>query len=124
MGVANVVLGMFLRKLKNRSGSTSIQIISKARGNYRVIKTIGSSSNEQQIEELWFLGKQEIERLKAQAPLFLSETDAIIEQLFESIQNAHIRTMGPEIIFGRIYDHIGFNTVTEELFLVTWLLPG
>jgi len=35
---------MFIRKLKNRSGSISVQIISKASGKYKVIKTIGSSS--------------------------------------------------------------------------------
>jgi transposase len=116
MGVASVILGMFLRKLKNRSGSISIQIISKARGKYKVIKTIGSSSNQQQIEKLWYLGKQEIERLQAQSRLFISETDTIIEQVFNSLQNADIRTVGPEIIFGRIYDHIGFNAVDGELF--------
>ena len=116
MGVANVFLSMFLRKLKNRSGSTSIQIISKARGNYKVVKTIGCSSNRREIEKLWYLGKQEIERLQAQSQLFISETDTIVEQLFDRIENAHIRTVGPEIIFGKIYDYIGFNAVQEELF--------
>ena len=65
-----VLLRMFLRKLKNRSGSTSIQIISKQRGKYKVVKTIGSSDNEQQIQKLVFLGKQEIERLNSQSKLF------------------------------------------------------
>ena len=116
MGVASVFLSMFLRKLRNRSGSISVQIISKARGKYKVVKSIGCSSNPQQIEKLWYLGKQEIERLQAQSTLFVSETDTIVEQLFDRIQNAHIRTVGPEIIFGKIYDHIGFNTVREELF--------
>lgn len=116
LGVASLFLSMFLRKLKNRSGTTSVQIISKARGNYKVVKTIGSSSSEQQIEKLWYLGKQEIERLKAQSKLFVSETDTIVDQLFDRIQNANIRTVGPEIIFGKIYDHIGFNAVPEELF--------
>lgn len=105
-----------MRKLKNRSGSISVQIISKARGKYKVIKTIGSSSNQQQIEKLWYLGKQEIDRLKAQSRLFISETDTIVNQLFNTLQNANIRTVGPEIIFGKIYDHIGFNAVSEELF--------
>ncbi len=116
MGVANVFLSMFLRKLKNRSGSTSIQIISKARGKYKVVKTIGYSSNRREIEKLWRLGQQEIERLQAQSPLFISETDTIVDQLFDRLKNAHIRTVGPEIIFGKIYDYIGFNTVQEELF--------
>ena len=116
MGVANLFLRMFLRKLKNRSGSTSIQIISKERGKYKVIKTIGSSDNEQEIQKLVFLAKQEIERLNAQSKLFISENDSIVEQVFETLGNASIRTVGPEIIFGKIYDSIGFNKIKEDLF--------
>ncbi len=107
---------MFLRKLKNRSGSFSIQIISKSAGKYKVVKTIGSSNNEQDIQKLWFLGKQELERIKAQSSLFISEKDLMVEQVFDSLKNANIRTVGPEIIFGKIYDSIGFNKIQEELF--------
>lgn len=116
MGVANLFLAMFLRKLKNRSGSTSIQIISKERGKYKVLKTIGSSNSEQEIQKLVFLAKQEIERLSAQPKLFISESDMVIEQVFEALSNASIRTVGPEIIFGKIYDSIGFNNIKEDLF--------
>jgi transposase len=116
MGVANLLLCMFSRKLKNRSGSTSVQIISKERGKYKVVKTIGSSDNEQEIQKLVLLARQEIERLNAQPKLFISESDSVIEQVFESLGNASIRTVGPEIIFGKIYDGIGFNEIKEELF--------
>ncbi|RQV94492.1 transposase, partial [bacterium] len=105
-----------MRKLKNRSGSVSVQIISKTRGKYKVIKTIGTSSDHQQIDKLWYVGKQEIERLQAQPHLFVSQTDMIVDQLFDTLENANIRTVGPEIIFGKIYDHIGFHAVQEELF--------
>src|SRR6266498_1503787 len=116
MGVASLFLKMFLRKLKNRSGSISIQIISKANNKYKVIKTIGSGISEQEIQRLLYLGKQELERLSAQPKLFVSENDTIVEQVFDSLKNASIRTAGPEIIFGKIYDHIGFNTIKEDLF--------
>lgn len=116
MGVAHLFLGMFLRKLKNRSGSTSIQIISKADGKYRVIRSIGSGTSEQELEKLWYLGKQELERLTRQSKLFVSQTDTLIEQVFDTLENASIRTVGPEIIFGKIYDHIGFDAIEESLF--------
>ena len=73
---------MFLRKLKNRSGSVSVQIISKSGGKYKVVKTIGSGRTEQEIEKLYYLGKQEIERLSFQPKLFISETDTIIDTDF------------------------------------------
>lgn len=107
---------MFLRKLKNRSGSTSFQIISKSSGKYKVIKTIGCAHTEQEAVKLTYLAKQEIERLTAQQKLFISEQDTVVEQVIASLSNASIRTVGPEIVFGRIYDHIGFNQLEEELF--------
>ena len=63
---------MFLRKLKNRSGSISVQIISKSSGKYKVVKTIGSGRTEQEIQKLEYLGKQELERLSCQPKLFIS----------------------------------------------------
>lgn len=107
---------MFVRKKLNSSGSTSVQIIIKARGNYKVVKTIGCSSNEQELQKLFYLGKQEIERLAAQSRLFVSENDTIVEQGFSAMSNASIRTVGPELIFGKIYDTIGFDILQEDLF--------
>lgn len=116
MGVASVSLGMFLRKLKNRSGSISIQIISKSSGKYKVVKTIGTSRSEQEIMKLIFLGKQEMERLSNQPKLFISASDTIVEQVFSTLHNSSIQTIGPELIFGKIYDNIGFDAIKEELF--------
>jgi hypothetical protein len=58
MGVARLFLSMFLLKLKNRPGSISIQRISKERGKYKGVKTIGGSHNEQEIQKLLLLAKQ------------------------------------------------------------------
>ena len=114
-GCCKVIFVDVLRKLKNRSGSISVQIILKASGKYKDVKTIGTGSSEQEIVKIWFLGKQELERLHAQSRLFVSENDLIVEQVFESLKNANIRTVGPELVFGRIYDHIGFNAINEDL---------
>jgi transposase len=107
---------MFIREKKNSSGTVSVQIISKSSGKYKVVKTVGSSSNEQEILKLVYLGKQEIERISCQPKLFVSENDTVVDQVFSALNNADIRTVGPEIIFGKIYDHIGFKAIKEELF--------
>jgi hypothetical protein len=111
LGVARYIYGMFLPKLKNRFGSVSVQIISKSTGKYKVLKTIGSSSDEQEVQKFVNLAKQEIERISQQPGLFISESDTIVEQVFSSLNNASIRTIGPEIIFGKIYDKIGFGAL-------------
>lgn len=107
---------MFIRRLKNRSGSQSIQIIQKIRGKYKVIQTLGSATTQQEIEKLINQARQEIEILSAQPKLFFSQSDQAIEQAYSLLSNASIRTLGPEIIFGRIYDHIGFGAIGESLF--------
>jgi transposase len=107
---------MYVRKLKNRSGSTSVQIINKDRGRYKVVKSVGSATTQQEIEKLISLANQEIEKLTKQSSLFLSEKDDIVEQAFASLSNSNIQTIGPELIFGRIFDHIGFNKIQQELF--------
>lgn len=107
---------MFLRKKVNRSGSISFQIISKSSGKYKVVKTVGCAHTEQDAVKLTFLAKQEIERLTAQQQLFISEQDTLVEQAMASLSNASIGTVGPELVFGKIYDYIGFNKLDEHLF--------
>lgn len=107
---------MFVRRKHNRSGSLSIQVIQKVRGRYKVVKTVGCATTQREIEALSNLAKQEIEKLSLQPKLFESENDMAVDQVFASLQNASIRTVGPEIIFGKIYDHIGFNVINEEMF--------
>lgn len=107
---------MFVRRKPNTSGSTSIQLISKIHGRYKVYKTIGCATTQQEIEQLTYLAKQEIEKLTGQPKLFISESDAAIEQAYSTLSNASIRTIGPEIIFGKIYNSIGFSAIREDLF--------
>ncbi len=107
---------MFIRQLKNRSGSTSVQIISKARGRYKVIKSLGSATTQREIDHLVQKAQQEIDQLYKPQDLFPSETDAMIRGVLSTLTNSNIQTVGPEIIFGRIFDHIGFNKIGEDLF--------
>jgi hypothetical protein len=51
---------MFVRKKKNRSGSISIQIIQKVNRVNKVIKTIGSSKDPDEINRLYQKGYYEL----------------------------------------------------------------
>lgn len=107
---------MFVRKKPNSSGSQSVQVIQKVQGRYKVVKTIGSATTQQKIEKLVNLARQEIEKLCGQPQLFISQSDEAIEQAFAVLNNASIRTLGPEIIFGKIYDYIGFGAIQQDMF--------
>lgn len=55
---------MYVRQKKNSSGSTSIQIISKNSGRYKVVETIGCSQCEFEIEQLLQQAKNRILELE------------------------------------------------------------
>jgi transposase len=108
---------MFVREVKNRSGSVSVQIVSKHGGKYKVVKTVGCGTMRQRIEALKIRAKQELEELSfGKNQLFLSEQDELVERTMQSLSNSSIRTVGPELVFGKIYDFIGFGAIKEELF--------
>lgn len=107
---------MFIREVKNRSGSISIQIISKKSGKYKVVKTIGCGTTHQEIDKLKIEAKQELEAITQQPSLFISSVDEKVEEAISFLSNSDIRTVGPELIFGKIYDYIGFGTLNEPMF--------
>jgi transposase len=109
---------MYIREKKNISGSTSIQIISKHKSRYKVVKTIGCATVLHEVEKLKQLARQELESLinKGQLELFQSTTDEKINSIFNSLTNSNIKTIGPELIFGKIFDNIGLNQIQEKLF--------
>lgn len=109
---------MFLRKKRNKSGSVSIQIIDKSNG-YKVIQTLGSSSDLDVIERLMQKGEIIIQGDKSnQLKLFplLTEEEKTIKNFVDDLNNSQIHTIGPELIFGKLFDRIGFNIIPDEMF--------
>ncbi len=116
IGCPALFLGVFIRQKKNKSGSISVQIISKIGGRYKVAKTIGSSESEDQVKLLVQQAKVDLLSLVGQSSLFIPEQDVQVESYLNTIENIQIRTIGPELIFGRIYDAIGYNAIEEDIF--------
>lgn len=81
-----------------------------------MVKTVGCATTQQEIEELTLQAKQQISELSQQAMLFPSQNDEVVDHAFASLTNSSIRTVGPELIFGRIFDFIGFNKIDNEMF--------
>ncbi|MHB1412946.1 MAG: IS1634 family transposase, partial [Thermoleophilia bacterium] len=53
-----------------------------------------------------------------QAKLFelKSEAELCVEDFLSELTNAQIHTIGPELIYGALFDRIGFGKIDEELF--------
>ncbi len=104
---------MFVRKKKNNSGSTSIQIIQKQKGKYRVVKTLGSSFDEKEIEKIYRQAQEAIPKLFNQFTLFQKSVTPLN---LSELNNDSIRIIEPELIFGKIFNYVGFNKIKDGLF--------
>ncbi len=62
------------------------------------------------------MGFTERLRLSKQRELFPSQRDHFINDVFSTLSNASIQVIGPELIFGKIYDRIGYNQIKAPLF--------
>lgn len=108
---------MYIRKKRNRSGTTSVVIVSKAHGKYKEVKSFGSSACEAEIDMLcekvaaWirsFGGQQEFDfddcrgREQEETARFVENVDSIMIN-------------GTQILLGKVYDSIGFNRIPDEI---------
>jgi hypothetical protein len=60
---------VFVREKKNITGTISVQVIDKSRGKYRVVTTIGSSADKNEIDDYVAKGKQYIVKHSKQISL-------------------------------------------------------
>lgn len=109
---------MYIKRRKNQSGSTSVQIIEKRRGSTRLVKTIGSSVEEQRINELEQEARDYLTENEQQLSLAINtdELDAALERYFVEGNHPIVRMKGPELVLGKVFDEIGFNKIEEPLF--------
>ena len=98
---------MFVRQKKNSSGSTSIQIISKSGGKYRVVETIGCSSNTFKIEQLLQKAKERLRELEPTLFDFAQYQDKK-----QKLSNKDMRVIGDELIFGKLFHDIGCGDIS------------
>ena len=106
---------MFVRRKPNKSGTTSVQVVDKSRGSYRVIKSFGTGRTETELLSLERKARVYINSLNGPS-LFGSDEDDRVEDFVGSISNGQIQVIGPELVFGTLYDHIGFGAIKEDMF--------
>lgn len=107
---------MYVRTKRNKSGSTSVQIIDKSQGKYRLYQTVGSSKDSIEIEHLIRKGKMIIETLGGQyvIPFEKNKELEFVDVFMQSLDSMNL--VGPELLLGKIFDQIGFNSVEGDLF--------
>jgi transposase len=109
---------MFVRKKKNPSGIISIQIIDKSQGKYKVVKTIGSSSDDNEIANFYQQGKKWIAALTGSQDMFAlheqqREEKQVTDYLLSNIEN--ILLNGTQLILNQVFKLTGFDVIDDEI---------
>jgi len=108
---------MFVRRKANKTGSVSVQVIDKSKGHYRVIKSYGIGRTEAEVVRLEEKARQYVRELTGtNRSLFEDEDEIKLKSFITTISNAQIRVIGPELIFGTLYDRMGYGHICNELF--------
>ena len=108
---------VFVRKKKNRSGTTTIVVVSKRHGRFEEVKNFGTAKADVDVAKLysdaqrWLStngGQQSIdfENLKGRE---IEDT----ERFFGNIDSVLLN--GTQLLLGQVYDSIGFNRVDDEV---------
>lgn len=107
---------MFVRCKKNKSGSTSVQIVDKSSGKYVLFQTVGSSSDPAEINFLVIKGNKIISSHGGQAMLPFDKDKELefVDTFLQCLDSMHL--VGPELLLGQIFDAVGFNSIEEGLF--------
>lgn len=105
---------MFVRKNKNKNGVVSVQVIDKSSGRYKVVKTIGSSADSSDIEELVKKGKAYIKEITGIQELDFDNSTQLVQTVLNNIISHKLA--GIDLVLGKIFDEIGFNRIEDELF--------
>jgi len=105
---------MFVRSKKNKSGVISVQVIDKSTGKYKVVKTIGSSSERSEIQKLIKHANQWIKDCTGALELDFSDELKNAHQILNGIEKLTVK--GTELLLGKLFFEIGFSKIKDELF--------
>ena len=108
---------MFIRKRRNRSGSTSIVVVNKRHGQFVEVRNFGTAETDDDINKLyaqahkWLMsngGQQSIDfdDLKGRE---YEETRRVIDNMDAAMIN------GTQLLLTQIYDSIGFDRIHDDV---------
>ena len=109
---------MFVRQKKNRSGTTSVVVVTKSHGIFKELKTIGVSDNRIQIEKFINQAQQWIQHYKGELDIFQQSAKAqeerqVTEYLLSNIENVLIN--GTQLILDKVFKITGFDAIEDDI---------
>lgn len=118
---------MFVRKKRNRSGTTSVSVVFKNSGRFKEVHHLGTSSDPDEIRRMYNEGREWIAKYGGQQQIDFDEkwrrerSDAeanarAIAGFRSALSHVERTTLdAPQAILDRVYDRIGFNAIGDEI---------
>ena len=106
-----------VRKKKNKSGSVSIHIVDRSNRGYKLIESLGSSKDENEIEALYQKALKRIDELENNL-FYASKYNQKKEQLknlLSQVTTDNFIPIGDELVFGKLFNDIGCNQIFEDI---------
>ena len=91
-----------------------MQVIDKSSGAYRVVQTIGSSTDPKQIDALYSKGLNWIASYAGQKQFDFTDERHLFEQFLSGIRQVSVS--GIELLLGKLFDQVGFGQIPDVLF--------
>ena len=110
-------MSLRVRKKKNKSGSISIVIVDRTNRGYKVVESLGSSKDTEEIEALYQQALKRVDELENNL-FYVSYNNQKKEQLkniLSQITTDNFIPIGDELIFGKLFNDIGCNQIFENL---------
>lgn len=109
---------MFVRKKKNRSGTTSVVVVDKSRGKFKELVTIGISKSEEEINQLAEQGEDWISIHYGTRDIFkeqerIEEENKLIEYFISNVENVLLN--GTQILLDHVFRLIGFDRIDDDI---------
>lgn len=119
---------MFINRSRNKSGTTSVRVLQKRGRNNVLVKSFGSSRDESEIERMVKQAREFIQRQTGTYyNLFNPPPEQDVEDFIEGLSNSQISIEGPEAVFGKLFDYVGYGAVDglfRPLVLSRLVAPG
>ena len=108
---------MFVRKKKNRSGTTTIVVVSKRHGGFSEVKNFGTASTDEEVTALYSKAQHWLKTNGNQLSLDFEdikgrereETQRVLDNLDSVLIN------GTQLLLSQVYDSIGFNRIADDV---------
>ena len=110
---------MFIRKKLNKSGTVSVFVLSTTKSRkQRLVKSFGSAhpNDTAAMEKLMQQASSFIQEMEGPSLPHIYEEEDVIDGFVSSLNNTQVQVAGPELVFGMLYDRIGYGAIRNRMF--------